>query len=139
MPGSLRLPKIQEAHGGTHVLVVVIGTVLVDVTSSVDAGCVWTDVTVRVVPGAVLHTGKPWSAIDGRRFADILQSLRGLNNGGARCSRHFRGGVCRRGRSGLCEGIVSAGSFGERKRASAYRHGGGDVSRDSLVGTVSLG
>lgn len=37
-------------------LVVVIGTVLVDVTTSVEAGCVWTEVTVRVVPGAVLRS-----------------------------------------------------------------------------------
>lgn len=41
----------------THVLVVVIGMVFVVVTTDVAAGWVYVDVSVDVVPGAVLYFG----------------------------------------------------------------------------------
>lgn len=56
-------------------LVVVIGTVLIDVITSVEAGWVWTEVIVRVVPGAVLRMGKSWSADNAKGSCQCSEEL----------------------------------------------------------------
>lgn len=74
-------------------LVVVIGIVLVVVTTDVAAGWVCTDVIVVVVPGAVLQFGAAWSANTRLKRFNIERNLRGLSFGRSWGSGGFSSGV----------------------------------------------